>query len=99
MADVMEQCGDPYRRPVVGGDIIAIAKFCKDSGCKMKGSEAVREARMLCSLIGKMPEAKLPDTSEALEFGRIYEPDDQPALGGIHSDTDYIVDRITVDPF
>ena len=59
----------------------------------------MREPGMFGRLIGKIREAELADSAEALKLGRIDQPDDQLSLTGIRVYANDIVDRIPVNAF
>src|ERR1043165_1470104 len=63
----------------------------------MHGAEAVREARMLCSLIGVEAKAKLFNAAQSLKFGRVDQLDYQPIFRRLVAQLDDVVNRIAID--
>ena len=99
VADVVEQGGDADGGLLFVGNGVAEAEFRDHASRQMKGPETVREPRMFGSLIRKIGEAKLPNSTKALKFRRIDKRDDQLALGRIGVYADDVVNRVAVDPF
>jgi tetratricopeptide (TPR) repeat protein len=95
--DVVQQRGAPHRDPLFVGDAVIGRQLGENPRREMKRAEAVRKARMFGSLIRKMRQTELPDTSQALKFGRVDQADEQPALVRIGFEADDVVYRIAVD--
>ena len=99
VADVVEQRGDTNCSSVLRGDRIFGRQPVKNTRRQMIRSQTVRKTGMLGRLIGEMRQAKLPYAPKPLKLRRIYQPryERTHRINGI--DTNYVVNRVAVDPF
>src|SRR6266581_6021860 len=99
VTDIVEKSGGLGGRSIFGADLVALTQAIENAGHQMQGAQAVSEARMFGALIGIKAQAELLYTSQSLEFGRIDQPDHEPPVVRIRSQTDNVMDRISIDSF
>jgi len=65
----------------------------------MVSTEAVCESGMFGRLICKMSQAKLPHASKPLKLRRVYQPRHKRTDRVAGIDTNYVMNRVAIDPF
>ena len=78
-------------------DVVAFTETIEDARHQMRGTETVREARVLGTLVRVKAKSQLFDSSETLKLWCVDQPNYQSALGVITQRND-VVDRVAVDP-
>src|SRR5689334_20250035 len=98
MPDVVEQRGGANCRPVFVRYLVFFSQPLKYPRSKMQRSETMRKPRMFRRLISKIRQPQLPDPPQSLKLRRVDQRNQQPPLVGSGIDTNYIMNRVTIDP-
>jgi hypothetical protein len=97
MTHIVQQRSGPNSRALFIVDRISILKLGENARHQVHRAEAMREARVLGSLICVEPEPKLFDAAESLKFRRVDQLNYQLIFGSIVAQLDDVVNRIAVD--
>src|SRR6185369_9228273 len=89
--------GSARSSTVFGSDVGSVTQLTEDSGHQVQRPEAVREARMLRTLISVESQTELFDATEPLKFNGIDQLHHQPAFSVVLPQRNDVVDRIAVD--
>ncbi len=99
MAYVVDQSRNANSRPFLARNVVLPGEPFKDARRQMKRSERMCKPRMLSRLIRKVGEAQLPDPPKPLKFRGIDQRDQKVAFRRARFDSNYVMNRITVDFF
>ena len=96
---IMKQGCRARCRSIFIGNPVTFPQATENTRHQVKHAERVREARMLCALIGVEGQTQLLDAAQALKLRRVNQTRHQLPCVRVRAKANDVVDRVAVDAF